>query len=96
MAKHIENNLASGKKRLKKIIQENDYVDKIKNEAETIFHVIDKILTECLFWERHHIHVEVSHNKKYSDYELGSPRKAIWEAKREGIDFELPANHKKK
>ncbi len=41
------------------------------------------------------IHVEISHNRKYSDYELGSPRKLIWEAKKEGVFFELPANHRK-
>ncbi len=95
MEKHQEKNLASGKIRLKKIIQENADIDKIRNEAETRFHVIDEILTNCFYWEKEQTHVEVSHNRKYSDYELGIPRKIIWEAKREGIVFELPANHKK-
>lgn len=92
---YLDKNLASGKKKLKKLIEENNDCAKIRNEAETRFHVIDEILQHCLCWEKEMIHVEISHNRKYSDYELGSPRKLIWEAKREGVFFELPANHKK-
>ncbi len=91
MAKYQDKNLSAGKKHLKKIIQQNENLEKIRNEAETRFHVIDEILQKCLFWEKNDTRVEISHNKKYTDYELGIPRKVIWEAKREGVAFELPA-----
>jgi len=88
-----EKNLVSGKKNLKKIIDANKDIEKIRNEAETRFHVIDEILQKCLFWEKDQTHVEKSHNRKYTDYELGTPRKVIWEAKRESIEFEIPADY---
>jgi hypothetical protein len=61
------------------------------NEAETRFHFIDRFLVDCLGWPRGVIKTEVSHNGTYSDYELGIPRQLLWEAKREGVSFELPA-----
>ncbi|MGE6608816.1 hypothetical protein ACQKE4_20290 [Halomonas sp. NPDC076908] len=63
------------------------------NEAETRFHVIDKILFECLGWCRDtEVSIEKSEESKFTDYELGKPQRlAILEAKREGIVFELPA-----
>lgn len=89
-------NLAEGKKHLKEIITKNNNKEKIRNEAETRFHVIDEIIQKCLCWDKDLIHIEVSHEQKYTDYELGTPRKVIWEAKKEGVSFELPANHSKK
>lgn len=96
LVKYQDKNLSEGKKNLKKLIESNSDLNKIRNEAETRFHVIDEILQKCLYWEKNDTHVEMSHNQKYTDYELGKPRKVIWEAKREGIDFELPAGSNKK
>jgi len=67
-----------------------------KNEAQTRFHIIDKVLFECLGWSRDEVEVEKSENRKFSDYELGKPRMAILEAKREGQSFEIPAGISKK
>ena len=62
------------------------------NEAETRFQFIDPLLTKCLGWPRPMIHVEQAQDRMYTDYELGQPRAIIWEAKREGTYFDLPAN----
>lgn len=62
------------------------------NEAETRFQIIDRIIVECLGWPREVVRLEQPQGRAYSDYELGLPRKSIWEAKRENRTFELPAN----
>jgi len=67
----------------------------IRNEAETRFHIIDYIIEHCLDWNRSDIEVERHERGKFTDYELGSPRIAILEAKREGIVFEIPAGNSK-
>lgn len=66
-----------------------------RNEAETRFHIIDYIIEHCLDWSRSEIEVERHERGKFTDYELGSPRIAILEAKREGIVFEIPAGTNK-
>ena len=63
------------------------------NEAETRFQIIDRIIVDCLGWPRASLRLEQGHEgRAYSDYELGEPRCAIWEAKRQGRTFELPAD----
>lgn len=62
-----------------------------RNEAETRFHIIDYLVEHCLDWSRSDIEVERYERGKFTDYELGSPRIAILEAKREGIVFTIPA-----
>ena len=89
-------NLAAGKENLKRLIESNTDLEKIKNEAETRFHIIDEILQKSLFWTKEYTSVERFYSGNYTDYELGKPKKAIWEAKREGVYFELPANFSKK
>lgn len=69
---------------------------KCRNEAETRFHFIDQLLTDCLGWERSFIHVEIHENGEYTDYEIGHPRCIILEAKRAGVGFEIPARTKKR
>lgn len=66
------------------------------NEAQTRFHIIDKILFECLGWERSDIQVEKHEHRKFTDYEIGNPRLAIIEAKREGRVFSLPSTNSPK
>lgn len=61
------------------------------NEAQTRFHIIDKVLFDCLGWSRDEVEVEKSEQRTFTDYELGKPRLAILEAKREGKTFEIPA-----
>ena len=87
-------NLANGKKELEKIIQNISGVQN-RNEAETRFHIIDELLRRCFCWNKDSTVVEKYEHGMYTDYELGSPRKVIWEAKREGRVFELPANYGK-
>ncbi|MFT6916299.1 MAG: GTPase SAR1 family protein [Motiliproteus sp.] len=65
------------------------------NEAQTRFHIIDKLLFECLGWSKDEVEVEKSEQRKFSDYELGKPRLAILEAKREGQYFVIPAGSSK-
>lgn len=59
------------------------------NEAENRFQFVDRLITECLGWERPNIHVEVTDELGgKSDYVLGRPPKAVLEAKREAKIFE--------
>jgi GTPase SAR1 family protein len=67
----------------------------LKNEAETRFHFIDEFLIRCLGWEKSEIHVENYEAGEYTDYEIGSPRSLILEAKREGVSFDIPVRPKK-
>lgn len=87
-------NLAQCKNELSAIISENIGCS-CRSEAETRFHVIDELLRRCFCWDKSETIVEKYDNGKFTDYELGRPRKVIWEAKREGKIFEVPANSKK-
>ncbi|EOB4245721.1 hypothetical protein ACIL2N_001496 [Vibrio metschnikovii] len=61
----------------------------IKNEAQTRFHIIDRVLEDCFNW-RDDIEVEKHESKNgFTDYELGKPRILVVEAKREGITLLL-------
>jgi len=62
-----------------------------QNEAQTRFFIIDFILFNCLGWHKDDVSIEKNEENKFTDYELGKPRIAILEAKREGKTFELPA-----
>lgn len=63
-----------------------------RNEAQTRFDIIDKILTEVLDWPDHKIKLEENVDTAgFSDYELlDLSTVAIVEAKREGVSFHLP------
>ncbi|MEC7307407.1 hypothetical protein [Vibrio crassostreae] len=83
------NSLYEAKTRLGELISGLENSD--MNESQTRFHIIDIVLKECLNWEGY-IQVENHEtNNGFTDFELGSPRKVIVEAKREGIVFEIPA-----
>lgn len=80
----------SAKNNLHKLIdrfKQNDCV----NEAETRFHFIDELLVNCLGWERDLVRLERYERGDFTDYELGTPRGLILEAKREDKYFEIPA-----
>ena len=75
--------------------QEEDPV----NEAQTRFDIINRLVSECFGWSNQsHTRVSVERYERgeYTDYELGRPRRAILEAKREGVAFELPPGSVKK
>lgn len=64
-----------------------------RNEAQTRFDIIDRLLKECLGWKIDKIKVEQNNPSGYTDYELiNNGTIAILEAKREGIGFKLPAD----
>jgi GTPase SAR1 family protein len=60
------------------------------NEADTRHRILDRIIHECLGWDRAHTRVERRLNDEYSDYELGTPAKVLIEAKRSGMYFDIP------
>jgi predicted type IV restriction endonuclease len=64
------------------------------NEADTRFHIIDRILVEALGWpiDPSTFRLEAHDDGEYRDYLLGNPAGVIWEAKRTGIHFEFPAD----
>ena len=65
-----------------------------RNESTTRLHIIDRLLFDCLGWERDHVESEESHDGEFADYTLQFPRRLlILEAKREGTYFELPLGH---
>ena len=62
-----------------------------RNEATTRFHLIDRLLLECLGWNRDNITEEDNYNGEYTDYTFHIIRPTmILEAKKEGNYFELP------
>ncbi|MFG1463488.1 hypothetical protein V5F77_11375 [Xanthobacter sp. DSM 24535] len=84
--------LNEGLANLERLIADLNGRDRTMNEAETRFHIIDRIIVECLGWPAHpdELHLEKAQGREYSDYELGKPVTVIWEAKREGKLFEVP------
>lgn len=88
--------IASGREALKAIRAEIDTAKSDLNEADTRFHIIDRVINECFGWPKTAFRLEQSQGRAYSDYELGIPRRVIWEAKREGRIFALPANPKRR
>jgi predicted type IV restriction endonuclease len=98
MQLHSNVSLEEGHRNLYKIIKEigDTHVD--WNEANTRFHIIDRLLIECLGWpkEPEIFKVEVHTDGEYRDYVLGSPEAIVWEAKRSGAYFDFPVDvHKK-
>lgn len=87
-----------GHKNLKKLIQEFEGKDVDWNEANTRFHLIDRILTECLGWTKHpdSFRLEEFEDGDYRDYTLGSPSLVVWEAKKTGAYFDFPADASEK
>jgi len=82
-----------GREILEILIEEFKSIDLKKfNEADTRFRFIDRILIDCLGWEPKDINSEDVKDGHYSDYKLNLFRPvAVWEAKKIGDYFELPA-----
>jgi hypothetical protein len=98
MQLHSNVSLEDGHRNLQKIIKEigDKHVD--WNEANTRFHLIDRLLIECLGWPKGPdiFEIEVHTDGEYQDYVLGSPESIVWEAKRSGAYFEFPVDALKK
>lgn len=83
--------LTEGRKKLEGIIEAFPSDSPYWNEAQNRFQFIDRLLTECLGWEKPDIEVEKFDDLGgRSDYHLGRPPKAVLEAKREAKLFEVP------
>ena len=91
---HSNVSLSDGQKNLALILKElgDNPID--WNEANTRFHIIDRLLVECLGWSKDpdKFVVEKHADGEYQDYALGAPAAVIWEAKRSGIYFDFPAD----
>ncbi|ESN25572.1 MULTISPECIES: hypothetical protein [Enterobacter cloacae complex] len=81
---------------LKELVETYTNSEKIRNEAQTRHHIINKIIYNVLGWPEDQVEVEDYEQKTFTDYELGKPRQVIIEAKREGRTFEIPAGISKK
>lgn len=97
MTTHGTTTIAEGSAALELLIEDIAESGLNWNEAETRFQIIDRIIVDCLGWPRSTVRPEQSDKSRtYSDYELGRPRCAIWEAKRINRPFELPADPMRK
>ena len=81
--------MTEGLSRIKRIIESFPPDSPHWNEAQNRFQFIDRLMTECLGWERPNMTVEETDEAGgRSDYVLGKPAKAVLEAKREAVYFE--------
>jgi hypothetical protein len=82
--------MTEGIAKLKRILDERPPDSAFWNEAQNRFQFIDRLLSECLGWQKPDISVEhIEGDQARADYVLGK-RKAILEAKREAVHFNLP------
>jgi hypothetical protein len=90
---HAPFEMTEGLKRLAAIVQALPPDSPHWNEAQNRYQFVDRLLEECLGWEKPNIEVERSDELGgRADYILGKPAKAVLEAKREAILFDiLPA-----
>jgi GTPase SAR1 family protein len=89
--------MTDGRTKLAEIISQFPEASPYWNEAQNRFQFVDRLLLECLGWQ--HPYVEVEHHDDAggrSDYLLGTPVRAILEAKKEASYFEdLPSSNTK-
>lgn len=81
---------------LERLVNVPSVMDVNANEATVRFRLIDSIVTDVLGWDRAGVEVERYERGDYTDYECGSPRSLIIEAKRASTHFLLPAGFDKK
>lgn len=83
--------LTEGQQKLESIIAAFPSDSPHWNEAQNRFQFVDRLLSECLGWEKPNIEVEKPDALGgRADYLLGRPAKAVLEAKREAKLFEIP------
>src|SRR5215469_920680 len=95
---HANVSLSDGHRNLQSLLKQVAEAHTEWNEANTRFHLIDRLLIECLGWSKDpdKFQVEVHTDGEFRDYVLGSPPAIIWEAKRSGLHFNFPADADKK
>ena len=72
----------------------NNVNEHSRNEATTRLHLIDRLLFECLGWDKEDCVAEERISGQYKDYSFRCPSCLfILEAKKEGIYFELPSGN---
>jgi GTPase SAR1 family protein len=82
--------LTDGIKKLKEIIGAFPPESPHWNEAQNRFQFVDRLLVECLGWERQYMKVEETDELGgRADYILGHPPKAVLEAKKEAVLFDI-------
>lgn len=80
---HAPFEMTDGLDRLKAIVEAFPAESPHWNEAQNRFQFVDRLLTECLGWERPNVRVEEADEAGgKADYVLGKPAQAIVEAKR--------------
>lgn len=63
-----------------------------RNEATTRLHLVNSLLHGVLSWPKAAVIAEERYEGRYADYSVGRPAtRLIFEAKREGVYFDLPA-----
>lgn len=77
------------------LIQEYSPLGDLSNEAQTRFSFIDRLLQDCLGWQREEIKVEKYEQSGRTDYECGLPRALIVEAKSSESLLKLPPKRSK-
>ncbi|WP_144157962.1 hypothetical protein [Paraburkholderia sp. BCC1885] len=88
---HAPFEMTEGQKRLAAIIEALPPDSSHWNEAQNRYQFVDRLLEECLGWEKPNIEVErFDELGGRADYILGKPTKAVLEAKRESITFDIP------
>lgn len=87
--------MTEGQRRLGEIIKSFPPDSSHWNEAQNRFQFVDRLLIECLGWERPDISVEDRDEANgIADYILGHPIKAVLEAKREALQWNaLPSGN---
>lgn len=92
----VSTSVTDGNRTLARVLSDIGHGPHDWNEADTRFQFINRLIVECLGWPRDEVRTEKHEAGDYADYELGNPRKVIWEAKRVGRVFELPANPRRR
>ncbi|SEH88478.1 hypothetical protein SAMN02799636_04275 [Methylobacterium sp. 275MFSha3.1] len=86
-----------GREALKQILAEFPEDSSHWNEAQNRFQFVDRLLEDCLGWQ--HPYMEVERRNEAggkADYVLGKPPRAILEAKKDAIRFDIPPSGKTK
>lgn len=82
--------MTDGLAKLKAIVAEFPADSAHWNEAQNRFQFVDRLMIECLGWERPNMEVEQRDaDGGKADYVLGAPARAVLEAKREAVRFDF-------
>lgn len=89
---YAKHDISRGRELLAEIIAQFPAESPHWNEAQNRFQFVDRLLLECLGWSHPDVQVERHEGGGLrSDYVLGTPPKAVLEAKKEEVVFKFPA-----